>query len=73
MIFGVVAAGDPDWGGGSGGRRDNGREPDGTGSWDQECQMARERGDGREKEGQMAVDGGGGAGGPDGRGGGAGG
>ena len=50
----------------------DGREPDGTGSWDQKCQMAREGGDGREKEGQMVVDGGGGAGGPDGRGGGAG-
>ena len=32
MIFGGVGAGGPDW---SGGRRGNGREPDGTGSWGQ--------------------------------------
>ena len=32
MIFGGVGAGGSDWGGGSGGRRGNGREPDGTGS-----------------------------------------
>ena len=42
------------WGGGrrsrlewgSGGRRGNGKEPDGTGSWGQECLMAGEGGDG---------------------------
>ena len=33
MIFGGMGAEGLDWGGGSGGRRDNGREPDGTGSW----------------------------------------
>ena len=32
MIFGGVGAGGPDWGGGSGGRRSNGRELDRTGS-----------------------------------------
>ena len=44
MIFGGVGAGGPDWGGG---RRGNGREADGTGSWGQECQMAGEGSDGR--------------------------
>ena len=39
---GRVGLGGPDWGGGSGDRRGNGREPDGTGSWGQECQMAGE-------------------------------
>ena len=73
MIFGGVGAGGPDWGGGSGGRRGNGREPDGTGSWGQKCQMAWEGVDGRRQEGQMAAAGGGGTGGPDGRGGGVGG
>ena len=32
MIFGGVGAGGPDWGGGSGGRRGNSREPDRAGS-----------------------------------------
>ena len=44
MIFGGVGAGGPAWSGGSGGRRGNGREPDETGSWGQECQMAGEEG-----------------------------
>ena len=39
--------GGPDWGGGSGGRRGDGRDPDGTGSCGQECQMAGEGGNGR--------------------------
>ena len=65
MIFGGVGAGGPDWGRGSGGRRDNGKQPDGTGSWNQESQI-------QEQMGQMAVAGGGGVGGPDGRGGGTG-
>ena len=47
MIFDGVGAGGPDWGGGCGGRRGNGREPDGIGSWGQEYQMAGEGGDGR--------------------------
>ena len=47
MIFDGVGAGGPDWGGGNGGRRGNGREPDGTGSWGQEYQMAGEEGDRR--------------------------
>ena len=55
MIFGGIGAGGPDLGGGSGGRRGNGRKPDGTGSCGQECQMAREGGDGRGQEGKMAV------------------
>ena len=54
MIFGGVRVGGPDWGGVSEGRSGNGREPDGTGSWDQECQMAGEGGNGRGLEGQMA-------------------
>ena len=49
MICGGVGAGVPDWGGGSGGRRGNGREPDGTGSWGQECQMAGEGEDSRSR------------------------
>ena len=40
MIFGGVRAGGPDWGEGSGGRRGNGREPDGTRSLSQEGQVA---------------------------------
>ena len=63
MIFGGLGARGPDWGGGSGGSRGNGREPDGTGSWGQECQMAGEGGDGSGQDGQMAVAGGGGPGG----------
>ena len=51
MIFGGVGTGGPDWGGDSGGRRGNSREPDGTGSWGQECQMAGEGGDGKGQEG----------------------
>ena len=51
-------AGGPDCGGGSGGRRGHGREPDGTGNWGQGCQVARERGDDRRQEGQMTVVGG---------------
>ena len=47
MIFGGMGAGGPDWGGGIGGRRGNGREPDVTGSWGQKCQMAWDGGDGR--------------------------
>ena len=62
MIFGGVGAGGPDWGGGSGGRRGNSRESDGTGSWGQECQMVGEGEDGRRQEGQMAVAGGSGGG-----------
>ena len=54
IIFGGVGAGGPDLSGGSGGRKDNGREPDETGSWGQECQIAGEGGDGRGQEGQMA-------------------
>ena len=73
MIFSGVGAGGPDWGRSSGGRRGNGREPDGIGSWSQEYQMAGEGEDDRQQEGQMAVAGGGGIGGPDGRGAGAGG
>ena len=53
MIFGRVGAGGPDWGGGSGGRRGNGRELDGTGSW---ARSARWQG----REG-MVITGGGGA------------
>ena len=55
MIFGGVGAGGPDWGGGSGGRRDNGREPAGIGSWGKEWQVAGKGADGREQEGQMEV------------------
>ena len=47
MIFGGVGARSSDWVGDSGGRRGNGRDPDGTGSWGQECQMAEVGGDGR--------------------------
>ena len=54
MIVGGEGTGGPDWGGGSGGRRGNGREPDGTCSWGQECQMSGEGGDGRGQEDQMA-------------------
>ena len=68
-----MGAGGADWGEGSGGIRGNGREPDGTGCWGQECQMAGDGGHCRGQEGQMAVAGGGGAGGSDGRGGGEGG
>ena len=72
IMFGGMEAGGPDWDGGSGCRRGNGREPDGTGSWGQECQMVGRKGmaGGRRtrwqllgvvgQEGQMA---GGGAGG----------
>ena len=63
MIFGGVGQGVQIGCGSSGGRRGNGRELDGTGSWGQECQMAEEGGDDRGQKGQMAVDGGGGAGG----------
>ena len=45
MIFGGTGAGGPDFGGGSRGRRGNGREPEWTGSWSQEYQMAGEGGD----------------------------
>ena len=72
MIFGGVGAGGPDWGLGSGGRRGNGREPDGTGGWGQECQMAGEGGDVR-AGGSDGSCWSGGAGGPDDMGGGAGG
>ena len=63
MIFRWVGAGSPDWGMSSGGRRDNGREPVGAGSWGQECQMAGGGMVGDRREG-MAVSG---AGGPDGQ------
>ena len=61
MIFDGVGVGteEPDEGGDSGGRRSDGREPDGVGQWGQEGQMAGEGGDGRVQEGQMAVAGGG--------------
>ena len=47
MIFGGVGQEVQIGVGGSGGRRGNGREPDETGSWGQECQIAGDRGDGK--------------------------
>ena len=48
MISGGMGQGGPDWGRG---RRGKGKEPDGTGNWGQQCQMAREGEDGRGKGG----------------------
>ena len=55
MILGGVGAGGPDWGRGSGSRRSNGREPDGTGSWGQECQMAGKGGDGMGRRARLQL------------------
>ena len=47
MIFDGVGVGGPDWGGSSGSKIGNGREPDGTGSWSLEPGEPGEGGDGR--------------------------
>ena len=53
MIFGEGGVkGGPDWGWGSGG---NGKEPDGTGSWGQECQMVSVVGDSMDRRARLQL------------------